>query len=290
LVRALPFLLLVPAAAALLSGCSAGRDTSSRTQQAPTATVQIAPPHHTQTTVHHRPPPASTATGTTPDSRTVVTVFLLRDGALTAVRREVPHTLGVARASLEQLLAGPTSAESQDGLTTAIPAGTALRGVTLADGTITVDVTGGFSSSAGDPGLRVAQVVYTATQFATVHDVQLELDGAPLGSPQGRADLDQQAPQILLDTPTAGQQASCPLRVAGSADTPEGALTVELRGSDGGLLLRKDITASSGTGVRGSFETTLRCHATGAATLTVYALSEEDGAPTHRTVVQLTLG
>jgi hypothetical protein len=289
LVRALPLLLLVPAAAAL-SACSAGRDTSSRTQQTRTATVQIAPPHHTQTTVHHRPPAASTATATTAARRTVVTVFLLRDGALTGVRREVPHTLGVARASLEQLLAGPTQAESRDGLTTAIPAGTALRGITLAGGTITVDVTGGFSSSSGDPGLRVAQVVYTATQFATVHAVQLELDGAPLGSPQGRADLDQQAPQILLDTPTTGQQASCPLHVSGSADTPEGALTAELRGSDGALLVKKDLTASSGSGVRGSFATTLRCHATGAATLTVYALSEEDGAPAHRTVVQLTLG
>ncbi len=119
-------------------------------------------------------------------------------------------------------------------------------------------MTGAFSSSEADPGLRVAQVVYTATQFATVHDVQLELDGAPLGSPQGRADLDQQAPQILLDRPTAGQAASCPLRVSGSADTPEGALTVELRGSDGALLVKKDITASSGSGVRGSFDTTLR--------------------------------
>ena len=149
-----------------------------------------------------------------------MTVFLVRDGALTAVRREVPHTLGVARASLEQLLAGPTRAESQDGLTTAIPSGTALREVTLANGTITVDVTGGFSSSEADPGLRVAQVVYTATQFATVHDVQLELEGAPLGAPQGRADLDQQAPQILLDTPTAGQKAAARCAWPGAPTRP----------------------------------------------------------------------
>jgi hypothetical protein len=287
-VRALFFLLLLVPAAAALSGC-AGSDPSPRDQATRTATVQAAAPHRTQTTASHRPPQASTATETTPATRTVVTVFLLRDGALTAVRREVPHTLGVARASLEQLLAGPTNAESQDGLTTAIPDGTTLRGVTLDGGTITVDVTGGFGSGP-DPGLRVAQVVYTATQFATVQHVQLELDGAPLGSPKGRADLDQQAPQILLDTPTAGQAAGCPLRVSGSADTPEGALTVELRASDGGLLVKKDITASSGSGVRGSFHTTLGCSATGPATLTVYALSAEDGAPAHRTVVQLTLG
>ena len=47
------------------------------------------------------------------------------------------------------------------------------------------------------------------------------------------------------------------------ADTPEGALTLELRSSDGALLARKDLTASSGSGVRGSFSATLRCHATG---------------------------
>jgi hypothetical protein len=261
-VRALRFLLLVPAAAAL-AGC-AGSDPSPPDQATRTAVVHAAPPHRTQTTVRHRP--------------------------LTAVRRELPHTLGVARASLEQLLAGPTQAESKDGLSTAIPAGTTLRGVTLAGGTITVDVTGPFASSEADPSLRVAQVVYTATQFPTVHDVQLELDGAPLGSPQGRADLDQQAPQILLDTPTAGQKERCPLRVKGSADTPEGALTVELRGADGALLVARDITASSGSGVRGSFATSLPCRTTGRATLTLYARSEEDGTASHRVVVPLMLG
>ena len=84
------------------------------------------------------------------------------------VARTVPFTTAVLRASIEQLLKGPTAAETKAGIGTLIPKGTRLRGVSLTDGVATVDLSSQFSSGGGTLSMtnRLAQVVYTATQFS----------------------------------------------------------------------------------------------------------------------------
>ena len=66
---------------------------------------------------------------------------------LVPVLRVVPGTVGVATAAMNQLLAGPTSAEAGDRtITSAIPGGTSLRGLTIKDGVATVDLSTEFDS------------------------------------------------------------------------------------------------------------------------------------------------
>jgi hypothetical protein len=78
--------------------------------------------------------------------------------------------------------------------------------------------------------------------------------------------------------------------VSGTADVFEASFTLELRRPDGALLGRADVTASSGSGTRGSFSAQLACHARGRATLSAFAASAEDGSPTARVDVPLVLG
>jgi len=116
----------------------------------------------------------------------------LADGAAAATQAQVFFTKGeklapatrlVVRApladALRQLLAGPTAAERARGLRTNIPAGTRLRGVAVRGGIAYVDLTSRFETSGGSLSMRarIAQVVYTATQFRTVKAVRLKLAG-----------------------------------------------------------------------------------------------------------------
>ena len=100
------------------------------------------------------------------------------------MRRTVSATPAVARAALSELLAGPAAAEAAAGLTTAIPAGTTLRSVAIAGGTATVDLSRDFESGGGSSSMltRVAQVVYTVTQFPAVQRVAFRLDGKPVSA------------------------------------------------------------------------------------------------------------
>jgi sporulation and spore germination protein len=104
-------------------------------------------------------------------------------GALVSVRRPGPGRDAPLRtrleAALRALLAGPSAAERRQGTTSEIPAGTALRSVRLDGTTATVDLTSEFARGGGSTSMlaRLSQVVYTATQFAQIPQVQLLLDG-----------------------------------------------------------------------------------------------------------------
>ena len=64
-------------------------------------------------------------------------------------------------------------------MSTAIPEGTELHGVEINDDEATVDLSSQFQSGGGSLSmqLRVAQVVFTATQFEGVETVTILLDG-----------------------------------------------------------------------------------------------------------------
>jgi spore germination protein GerM len=98
------------------------------------------------------------------------------------VERTVPYTRAVATVAMTELLAGPTAAEKTiwPAIDTAIPAGTKLLGVTVANRVAKVDLSGEFASGGGTFSVtaRLAQVVYTLTQFPTVDAVEFYLNGA----------------------------------------------------------------------------------------------------------------
>jgi spore germination protein GerM len=183
------------------------------------------------------------------------------------VWREAPRTAAVGAQALRLLLAGPMVAEMQPGVnaTSAIPPGTRLLGLDIAGGTATVDLTSEFESGGGSASMfvRLAQVVYTLTEFDTVRRVRFALDGKPvdvfsgegivLDEPVTREDYEELLPPILVDTPLLGRRVSSPIRVSGTANVFEANVTVRVLDENGDELVRRFTTATCGTGCRGRF-------------------------------------
>lgn len=204
-----------------------------------------------------------------PEAVVAGSVYFLRDGKLVPAGRELAGP-GVAASAVRALLAGPTAAEREAGLSSAVPDGTELRGVDLVGGTVSVDLSGRFASGGGSASMlgRLAQLVFTLTRFDSVQRVELRLDGAParrlggegvvLDRPQTRADYEDFAPPVLVESPVPGATAASPLRVHGSANVFEAQFSLRVTGADGRTLVEQPVVATSGTGTRGTFDTTLR--------------------------------
>jgi len=201
-------------------------------------------------------------------SRMTLDVWLERGaGKLWLTKRTVPRTPGVAAAAVRLLLAGPNAAERAAGVTTAVPAGSRLRGISISGGTATIDVSRAFAAAAPATRIRVrlAQLTYTATQFPTVKRVRLEvaglvvhsIAGAPVPQPAARADFLRRLPAILVSRPAIGARVPATVTVAGSADVFEAALTVRVINERGRLLARRHILASCGTGCRGRYSVSI---------------------------------
>jgi hypothetical protein len=229
-----------------------------------------------------------------------VSVYFLKGEKVQPVRRSATGT-GVAAAAVRALLAGPTSAERAAGFTSAVPSGTSLRSLDISSGLATVDFTGRYDDGGGSLSMqsRVAQVVYTLTRFTSVQRVSFRLDGTPVTALGGegvdvdkvdRADYEDQAPAVLVESPRWGEEVSLPLRVTGTANTFEAVFRLELKDGGGRLVVDKQVMATSGTGTRGTFDATLSGTAgSGTATLTAYTLSAKDGSRRDESVVSIQL-
>lgn len=242
-------------------------------------------------------PPATTqAPGTAetqPMERTTFLVYFARGERLGVASRSVAKTEGVGAAALTALLAGPSGDESGDaGLGSEIPAGTRLLGLSIAGGVATVDLSHDFESGGGSVSmlLRVAQVVFTLTQFPTVERVRFSLDGEPAAAiggegvvvdpPIGRREFEGQAPAILVESPAPFERVTSPLRIRGSANVFEATFGAEIADGAGSVLAEKVVTATSGTGERGTFDAELSFEprTPGRLVLTVFTYSAKDGS------------
>jgi hypothetical protein len=194
-----------------------------------------------------------------------VTPYFL-DGEQVAAGHPVEtESRAVASVALQATLGEPTN-----GLTTAIPAGTRLLGLAIADGVATADLSHEFESGGGSASMRarVAQVVYTLTRFPTVKRVRFAIDGRPVKAiggegvvvdpPVDRVDFEDETPSILVETPGYGESVSSPIHVQGTANTFEANYQYELVDAAGKVLQKDFGTATSGTGTRGTFAFTLR--------------------------------
>jgi germination protein M len=213
---------------------------------------------------------------------------------LAPVLREVAQTKAVATAAMRELLAGPGEVEmaARPAMYTAIPDGTTLLGISIADGIATVNLSQEFESGGGSASMqaRVAQVTYTLTQFPTVTGVRFQLDGVPvtalggegivLDQPVGRDDFRDQLPAIFVDRPAWGASLGNPGTVSGEANVFEATFQVELLDAGGRTLLGKTVTASCGTGCWGTFRTSLAYTVDRGqwGTLRVFESSAQDGA------------
>jgi hypothetical protein len=243
---------------------------------------------------HGAAPPATTgSTATTPATgsttapttttgvpTTVVRVYFLRDGKVAPVARELPQTQAVAFASLEELFAGPSGVDRADGLTTSVPANSSPGAVTLVNGIAVVDIP-------QLPRAGLAQVVYTLTQFPTVRGVRT---ARSIGDtkPLTRADFEDVTPAILVESPLPHQAVSSPLRVVGTANTFEATFDVRLLDAAGRQLLQKVVTATSGSGTRGTYAVTLTfSDGVTPRWLEAFEPSAENGQPLHKVRISL---
>ncbi len=251
-------------------------------------TVTIAP-QETTTTLKA----LTTTTSASPAQETMtVNVYYSRDEKMCAVSRVLPKTVEVGAAAMKALLEGPTSDERTAGLTSTIPDGTTFLGLTIANGIATVDLSKEYASGGGSlsMAMRLAEVVFTLTQFDTVKGVNFQLDGEPvevfggegivLDHPVNRSDYEDLSPAILVESPTLGQTISSPLRIYGTANVFEAVFKIDIVDWDGLIIAETTVTASSGTGTRGAFDITIpfKVDKTGSGSIIVFSESPKDGS------------
>jgi germination protein M len=229
------------------------------------------------------PSPSAAPTGTT-----VVRAYLWLDGpdgvaGLVAVLREVPATKAVATAAVNALLAGPVAAENSRGISTAIPDATQLLGLSIDNGVATIDLSSEFQAGGGGDAYqtRLAQVVYTLTQFPSIRAVGLQIEGSGDSIALKRTDYVQLLPAIWVDRPAWGASVGNPAHVTGSADVFEATFRISILDGTSKVIVDQQVMATCGTGCRGTFDTTVPYTVSKAqyGTLRVYDRSAKDGSP-----------
>jgi len=95
-----------------------------------------------------------------------------------AVHRHAPSATP-ATAAVRALLNGPTATERVHGLSSAVPVGTRLLGLSIRDRVASVDLSSRFASGGGSASMtgRLGQLVYTLTAIRGVNAVNLRIEG-----------------------------------------------------------------------------------------------------------------
>ncbi len=242
-------------------------------------------------------PPAASPSATT--AVTSLTIYFVRGDALGTATRQVPATAAIATAALNALLSGPSAAEQEAGLSTNIPAGVRLKGLTISGGVATVDLSSPIAAKAAGAVAtrRLAQVVYTLTQFPTVKRTVITVNGSPLtsvpggvpGSPEPLTFASPQRrgydpwnlvlPGIFVEQPGVGAVLSSPFTLTGTARVFEGSFTARLLDSSGRRIVNVTVQATRGAPGRGSFRRSIAFSTSATrGTLVVYSQSMEDGS------------
>jgi germination protein M len=130
-----------------------------------------------------------------------------------------------------------------------------------------------------DPALTdpkaLAQLTYTLTQFDSVQRVSFNGD-----RPVGRGAFEEETPAILVESPLSGEAVESGFEATGTANTFEATFEYELRDVNDKILKKDFVTATSGSGTRGTFRFTVPYEAPGpqAGRLVVFEISAEDGS------------
>jgi hypothetical protein len=240
----------------------------------------------------------------TPGGTTTIRVYFflgsfVDNAGLVPVLREIPKTPAVGSAAMDELLKGPNDDEmgARPAMYTTIPEGTRFLGLAINDGVATVDLSREFESGGGSASVlgRLAQVVYTLTQFPTVKGVKFELDGEPVGAFSGegvildqavdRDDYLDQLPTVFVDRPAWGGVLANPARISGVANAFEATFQARIANGEGRVLAQKAVMATCGTGCWGTFDERIPYTVANAGwgTLQVYELSAKDGSVVNLT-------
>jgi germination protein M len=233
---------------------------------------------------------ADDETGATPQS---VLVYLVRDEEIAAASRDIAGTPQVATGAINELLTGTTPYEEDQGMSSEVPFETRLLAISIQDdGTAVVDLSGDFQDGGGSFSMqmRVAQIVFTLTQFDTVDRVQILIDGQSVeaiggegvmvNQPLARADFEDLSPAILLESPTPGEEVRSPIELRGTSNTFEATMQIEIIDGAGEVIYEDFATATSGSGTRGTFNVSIDVDIQneGFGSIIMYEESAEDGS------------
>jgi immunoglobulin-like protein involved in spore germination/sporulation and spore germination protein len=221
-----------------------------------------------------------TGPATTIGGKSQVRVYWLRDGKVWPVQREVDTTGGVVNGTVAQLLLGPTKKEQNElAARTAIPGDVTRAEISIAGGVARVQLSGSV------PRPALAQLAYTLTQFPTVDSVELS------GKSYTSTSFEDVTPAILVESPLAYEEVASPLRARGTANTFEATFDYELTDTAGKVLAKHFVTATSGNGMRGTFQFEAPFTVAGSrpGTLTVFEISAANGKRIHSVAIPLQL-
>jgi hypothetical protein len=203
--------------------------------------------------------PNGTVTKEPPPKRTV-RAYLLRDGKVAPVARSIYVGWPLQAA----LASGPTDEERKLGFTT--------------------DVPNPFDANKlSRQGL--AQLTYTLTQLDPSRPRHV------YGRTWDRKDYEDETPIILVESPLLFQHVKSPLRATGTANTFEATFNYDLVDADGKVVATHFVTATSGSGTRGTFDFTVpfTVAKSGLGKLKVYELSAADGSRIHENEIPIYL-
>jgi hypothetical protein len=156
----------------LVTACSPG------SQEEPEAIARRDVPFQLlETTTTTREPPAD-------DTAQRFDVYLVSGDRLVASSRSTDAS-PTAVSALRALIVGPTTADDQLGIGTAIPPATRLVAVARDAEMLDIDLSREFMSSASDGSLAVGQLVLTATSLPGIERIRFRIDGMPVEVPTG---------------------------------------------------------------------------------------------------------
>ncbi len=119
-----------------------------------------------------------------------VDVYMTRGDRLQIVQRPLPAAADRESYAARLLAAGPTVAERKDGIRSAVPRGSLIRGVTVRGRVAEVRVTPAFATGGNGPAvqLRLSQVVYTMLASRRVSAVRILVGDEPAPAPTADPD------------------------------------------------------------------------------------------------------
>ncbi|HEX4746193.1 MAG TPA: Gmad2 immunoglobulin-like domain-containing protein, partial [Gaiellaceae bacterium] len=169
---------------------------------------------------------------------------------------------------------GPDAEEAEMGLTSSFP------------DEVDVSVAGDVASVEAGQELtteQLAQLVYSLTQPALgVASVEVA------GESYTRGDFEEQTPSVLVESPLPFEEVTMPITATGTANTFEANFHYELVDAAGSVLDENFVTATSGTGTRGTFEFTT-ADVEDVFALVVFEQSAEDGSRIREVRIPLTV-
>jgi hypothetical protein len=123
-----------------------------------------------------------------PEGEVQAELFLVLNGQIQSVQRQVPRP-GSPQQVLRQLIDGPTKAESESGLSSALPVGLTLQELQVTDRTAVVTLDGLDEQVRTDQVVAFAQIVATLDALPQIDGVRFRRRDADLPVPTGDGQL-----------------------------------------------------------------------------------------------------